>query len=190
MAKKIIITLYKSELIYDVQNKVHLTARSRAHAQGPALTANMQVNDAEEEQNRILRSLGDAFNRMLSRLSPYYCSIPEQKQAPSPCPSEQACGPKAPDEVYLADNIMMGAGKNREFTVPLTMPDNFNEVFTGAVTSSLHGYLVNTAVAEWFLLVSPADAAIYGQAAELEIERARVSLHARIKPLKREVGVF
>jgi hypothetical protein len=189
MAKRIIITLYKSELLYDVKNKVHLTARSRAHAQEAMQTANMQVNDEEEETNQMLRSLGDAYAKILPKLSPYYQSIPEQKQAPEPCPLKK-CESAAPDEIYLADNILMERGRNREFTIPLTMPDNFNEAFIGSVTASFHSSLVNTAIAEWFTLVSPADAAAYYEFAERDMEKARMALHARIKPLKRGLGVF
>lgn len=189
MAKRVVITLYKSELLYDIKNKVHLLARSRAHAQEAAQTANMQVNDEEAETNQMMRSLGDAFAKILAKLSPYYCSIPEQKQAPAPCPFRQ-CSSAPGDDIYMADNILTEPGRNREFTIPLTMPDNFNETFIGTATASLHSSLVSTAIAEWFSLASPSDASLYYELADRDMEKARIALHARIKPIKRGGSVF
>ena len=56
MAKKTIaITLYMSELIYDVQNKTYLTGRSRTNGTNHEEVANMQANDDDENANQILR---------------------------------------------------------------------------------------------------------------------------------------
>ncbi len=65
MAKKTItITLYMSELIYDVQNKTYLTGRSRSTGKNHEEVAHMQANDDDENANQIARSIGNAFANM------------------------------------------------------------------------------------------------------------------------------
>ena len=72
MAKKAIkITLYMSELIYDVQNKTYLTGRSRQTGTNHEEVANMQANDDDENLNQVLRSIGNAFANIKTKLSEY-----------------------------------------------------------------------------------------------------------------------
>lgn len=188
MAKKIIITLWKSELTYDIRNKVHLIARSREGALEASQTANMQLNEAEEEENQMLRSLGDAYSNMLAKLSPYFCPIVEQREASCGCHHHHHH--RTPDRVFIADNVQLEEENNKEFTVPLTMPDNFNEGCISDITAALHKFLVNSVIAEWFLVASPADAGAYLTLAEGDMGRARHGLHSRIKPVRRSLGVF
>ena len=56
MAKKeLVITLVKTELVYEVQNKTHLTGVSRFAGDNFEQVANMQMGDDEEHKNQILR---------------------------------------------------------------------------------------------------------------------------------------
>ena len=72
MAKKTItITLYMSELIYDVYDKTYLTGRSRLDGTNHEKVANMQANDDDENSNQIVRSIGNAFANLKTKLSEY-----------------------------------------------------------------------------------------------------------------------
>ena len=58
MAKQnVSITLYVSEMLYDIQNKTYLTGRSRQNGQNHEEVANMMASDDEENGNQVLRSL-------------------------------------------------------------------------------------------------------------------------------------
>ena len=192
MAKRIIITLYKTELLYDVQNKTYLAARSRDIAEDPAKAANMTVNGAEPESNQIMRSLGNAFSVLLTKLSPYFLPVAVDKDKAACAYSLKARldSDGRPDDVYIADNQLMSQDNNKEFTIPLKMPDNFNEAFIGAITAGLHAYLVSIVVAEWFTLYNPQQAEFYYAQADQKLEEARAYLHARVWPIKRPGSVF
>ena len=72
MAKKeLVITLVKTELVYEVQNKTHLTGISRDNGNNFEQVANMQMGDDEEHKNQILRSLGDAYRELKTKMSNY-----------------------------------------------------------------------------------------------------------------------
>lgn len=66
------VTLYISELIYDVQNKASLTGRSRLlPGQNDEQVAHMQASDDEEDANQILRSIQNAFALLKNKLAEY-----------------------------------------------------------------------------------------------------------------------
>ena len=75
MAKQTItITLYMSELVFDVQNKTYLTGRSRTNGENFEQVANMQADDEEENSKQILRSIGNAYGSLMAKLSEYVVS--------------------------------------------------------------------------------------------------------------------
>ncbi len=61
MRKQVKITLALKELIYDVQNKTYLTARSRKADGNDEMVANMMASDDEENANQVLRSIQNAI---------------------------------------------------------------------------------------------------------------------------------
>ena len=67
--KKITITLYMSELVYDVQNKTYLTGRSRKSGNNDEEVANMQANDDDEDANQVIRSIQSAYGTLKTKLS-------------------------------------------------------------------------------------------------------------------------
>ena len=74
MKKDISIKLYASELIYDVQNKTYLTGRSRQKGNNHEEVANMQANDDEENENQVVRSIGNAWASLKTQLSEFLVS--------------------------------------------------------------------------------------------------------------------
>lgn len=192
MAKRIFITLYKTELLYDVQNKTYLTARSRDNGQDPSITANMQANNGESEANQLMRSLGNAFSLLLPKLSPYLCNVVEVKEnAAGKCSCKYRTEiDTSPDDIYVTDNKLVEQADNNEFSIPLKMPDNFNDGFIGAITTALHEYMVSIATAEWFTLSNPQEAVLYYEQANIKLSEAKNYLHARIMPVKRPLSAF
>ena len=163
MAKKTIaITLYMSELIYDVQNKTYLTGRSRKNGTNHEEVANMQANDDDENANQILRSIGNAFANLKTKLSEY---INEH-------------GTSTNDkQLSRTDNI----------TLSLKMPPNYNNASNDTIRTALHQYLVNSAIGDWFTITNKNDASDYITLAAANLEQLREAVNKRIRPIRTNV---
>jgi hypothetical protein len=158
MARQTItITLYKSELIYDVQNKTYLTGRSRQTGGNHEEVANMQANDDDENANQILRSLGNAFATLKTKLSEYL-----------------------EESGTSANDILMNADGN--IVIALKVPSNFNPAANGTVSAALHQYIVNTAIGDWFTITNKNDAADYIALAGANLEQIREAVNKRVRP--------
>ncbi len=161
--KSIAITLYMSELIYDIQNKTFLTGRSRQDGDNHEKVANMQANDDDENINQVLRSIGEAFSQLKTKLSEYIIS-------------EQTTG----------NNVQIDGETN--LTVGLTMPSNYNQATVDTVSAGLHQYIVNSSVADWFTITNKDDAADYIAKAGLNIQQVREAINKRVRPQRPEVN--
>ena len=163
MAKKTItITLYMSELIYDVQNKTYLTGRSRSTGKNHEEVAHMQANDDDENANQIARSIGNAFANMKTQLSEFI----------------QSAG-------TTANNQLISQTTN--LSVELVMPSNFNQAVNDTVSTAMHQYLVNYAIGDWFTITNKNDAGDYVALAAANIEEIRNAINKRVRPTRTSV---
>lgn len=163
MAKKVIaITLYMSELIYDVQNKTYLTGRSRQTGTNHEEVANMQANDDDENANQIMRSIGNAFANLKTKLSEY---INENGTSTN-------------------DKQISSTGN---LTLSLNMPPNYNNASNDAISTALHQYLVNCAIGDWFTITNKNDASDYITLAAANLEQLREALNKRMRPTRTNV---
>lgn len=160
MKKELHITLYMSELIYDVKNKTSLTGHSRYNGSNPEETANMQVNDDEDNVNQIARSIGSAFSVLKTKLSEYLS-----------------------EDGTTSDNEQISSEDN--LTLTLLLPSNFNFSAKDTVTSCLHTYIVNSAIGEWFVITNKADADTYIATANASIDMLREALNKRVRPVRK-----
>ena len=163
MAKKqISITLYMSELIYDVQNKTYLTGRSRQTGTNHEEVANMQANDDDENANQIMRSIGNAFANLKTKLSEY---INENGTSTN-------------------DKQLSSTGN---LTLSLNMPPNYNNASNDTISTALHQYLVNCAIGDWFTITNKNDASDYITLAAANLEQLREALNKRMRPTRTNV---
>jgi len=163
MAKKVIaITLYMSELIYDVQNKTYLTGRSRQTGTNHEEVANMQANDDDENANQIMRSIGNAFANLKTKLSEY---INENGTSTN-------------------DKQISSTGN---LTLSLNMPPNYNNASNDTISTALHQYLVNCAIGDWFTITNKNDASDYITLAAANLEQLREALNKRMRPTRTNV---
>ena len=163
MAKKIIsITLYMSELIYDVQNKTYLTGRSRQTGTNHEEVANMQANDDDENANQIMRSIGNAFANLKTKLSEY---INETGTSTN-------------------DKQLSSTGN---LTLSLNMPPNYNNASNDTISTALHQYLVNSAIGDWFTITNKNDASDYITLAAANLEQLREAANKRMRPTRTNV---
>lgn len=163
MAKKVIaITLYMSELIYDVQNKTYLTGRSRQTGTNHEEVANMQANDDDENANQIMRSIGNAFANLKTKLSEY---INESGTSTN-------------------DKQISSTGN---LTLSLNMPTNYNNASNDTISTALHQYLVNSAIGDWFTITNKNDASDYITLAAANLEQLREAVNKRMRPTRTNV---
>lgn len=161
MAKKeLTITLIKSELIYEVQNKTYLTGKSRETGENFEQVANMQMNDDEEHQNQILRSLGDAYRELKTKLSTYLAGAGAR-----------------------STNLQDSEVGNYELL--LNMPGNFNQAVADGISVACHKYMVNTAICDWFIITNPNEAKNYADLASIAIQSIRESINKRTVPTRK-----
>ena len=161
MAKKSIkITLYMSEMIYDVQNKTYLKGRSKTEIDATR-KAYMQANDDDENLNQVLRSIGGAYGSLKAELSE---NIVEQASS--------------------GNNIQMD---QENIVVMMSMPSNFNEAAVEVISTGMHKYIVNTAIAEWFDLTSPDDSKNYANLAVENMREVHEGFNKRVRPERPEV---
>lgn len=161
MKKEISIKLYASELIYDVQNKTYLTGRSRSDGKNHEQVANMQANDDEENENQVVRSIGNAWADIKMRLSEYIVSA-------------QTSG----------NNAQIDKDTNLEVT--LKMPSNYNQATVDTISTALHQFIVNTAIADWFTITNKTDAKDYLDMAIANIAEIREAINKRVRPTRPE----
>ena len=160
MAKQTItITLYMSELVFDVQNKTYLTGRSRTNGENFEQVANMQADDEEENSKQILRSIGNAYGSLMAKLSEYVVS-----------------------DKTTATNLITDQEAN--LTIALQMPGSYNKAANEAVVAAVHQYIVNTAIAEWFVITNKSDAVEYANLAAVNITQLREALNKRVRPAR------
>lgn len=151
------ITLYKSELLYDVENKTYLTGRSRSNGTNHEEVANMQASEDDENRNQILRSFTNALGNLRTKLSEYLSLT-----------------------TTSSDDALMSDDDN--ISLALSMPSNYNKNTVDAITGALHQYFVNTAVGDWFAITNKADAADYVAQAAANLEALREALNKRSRP--------
>lgn len=160
MARKdLTITLYMSELIYDFQNKAFLTGRSRIAADMDSEAAsNIQASDDEEDKNQALRSIQNAYSQLLVELS-------ESVRTGS--------GTTASNELIDGDT---------NITINLSIPSNYPLALKDALTSSIHDYIINKALMDWFVITNPNEAKTYSELSVTAIKNLHETFNRRERP--------
>lgn len=159
MAKKAIaVRLYMPEIIYDVQNKTYLTGRSRDNGNNAEAVANMQADNEAENASQVMRSIGNAYAAMKNVLAEYI--------------SES--GTTTDNE--LADDA--------DITVMLMMPSNYNSTVNSTISAAMHQYIVNTAIADWFMMTNKTDASDYLAASAANLSQINEAIQKRVRPTK------
>lgn len=163
MAKQnVTITLKMSELMYDIENKTHLTARSRQTGDNYRDVAHMQVSDNENETDQVLTSIGHAWSLLLSKLHEYV--VDRESDGVNELPSV-----------------------NDDLSVVLALPMNFNLTAVETLTRALHGYVVHKSIADWLEMTDKADAADHLQQALTMMQQVFESINRRKRPVREDL---
>lgn len=181
--KSLSITLYLSEILYDIRNKAFLTGRSRETADNQAQISWSQLSGDEPEMGQIMRSVESALAVVQTKLAPYLEEITRERiwrEHHPPCMPH----PEEPIELSAEDDVLMPSEENA-ITMKLLMPDNYNQAFVPVLSSSIHNFIVAAVLGEWFVISHPNEAKAYLQWAEGESANIKACLEKRIKPLRR-----
>ncbi len=158
MAKKQIpITLRLDDIMYDIRNKTYVVGRSKDTGENPEQVAGIQADDEPESLNQILRSIGTAFASVRMQLSKYIDTV-------------QTSGDNAQFE------------GDSDLDLVLNLPDNFDETAIDVLSSSMHNYIVNTAIAGWFSLTNQEEMEKYVKLARSNNIQMMKALHTRKRP--------
>ena len=218
MAKKtIMLTLYVSELVYDIQNKTYLTGRSRRTGANHEEVANMQANDDDENANQILRSIQNTFGTLKTKLTEwlnddgttssdelmavtephveYYRATVDgtgvhwdaTEDSSAESVSKGAVA-KLPTDGVSSGDVYTVVNAGSTLQVELNMPSNYNNSTRDAISAALHQFIVNTAIGDWFTITDKADASDYFALATNNLETIREAANKRIRPQRQVVS--
>ena len=164
MAKNLTITLHMSELMYDFQNKAFLTGRSRrSDGKDAEFASNMQASDDDEDSNQTLRSIQTAYSQLLVELSE---------------------GLYGKTDATASNKLL----ENSDISIVLSVPSNFNLGVRDAVSVSMHDYIVNKALMDWFLITDKDDAKDYGDLAAVSLRNLHNTFNRRERPTRKVVS--
>lgn len=158
--KTVTATIVMSELLYDIMNETYLRGRTIQNSDNYKEVASMFASLDDENQDKILRSVKRAFTNVKTELSEYL--------------SESG---------LTTDNRLISS--ESDLIISLTMPNNFNEAATTGIAESVHDYIRNTAVADWYLVTNKSDAQDYYALATSSLESVRKSVSKRSRPMRR-----
>lgn len=159
MAKTLTITLYMSELLYDFRNKAFLTGRSRkADGKDAEFASNMQASDDDSDKNQVLRSIQNAYSQLLVELS-------ESVRTDS--------GTTASNELIDGDT---------NITINLSLLSNYPLALKDALTSSIHDYIINKALMDWFIITNPNESKTYSELSVVAIKNLHEIINRRERP--------
>lgn len=123
----------------------------------------MQANDDDENANQIMRSIGNAFANLKTKLSEY---INETGTSTN-------------------DKQLSSTGN---LTLSLNMPPNYNNASNDTISTALHQYLVNSAIGDWFTITNKNDASDYITLAAANLEQLREAVNKRVRPTRTNVS--
>lgn len=164
-AKTATINLKVKELIFDVRNKAFLTGQSR-EADGTAnfeAASSIKASDDDDNIYQIKRSIATAFGSLKNIVGEYLN-----------------------ESGTTASNLLSEAidDEDKDLTLALNMPGNFNPSAVEAISTNAHAYIVDLALADWFTITAPTMAEGYVAHSTVCVDTIKRSLHKRSRPEK------
>lgn len=155
------VELEVKEIIYDIQNKAFLTGQAReAGGINYEAASNMQVSDDEENSYQIRRSLSTSLAVLKSILSEHLTNESDNSNN------------KLDDDIDNDGKIILA----------FEMPSNYNKSSVDSLGKSIHSYLVDKSLADWFAINSTSDSAIYLDRSLVDLDNVKRALCKRSRP--------
>lgn len=156
------ITLYRSEIDYDIGMITHVVA-NRALAAGATFEQAYNYSNTDDfngEANLVMRFEESAINELIAALGRY---LPE---------------------TIISSNNSLSIAEVESFDFPFVLPDTFNLSFVRPLRSAMHDYVVNRTLFEWFKNSKPDEAVNYRDLYEDALGKTVVYLNKRTKPVR------
>lgn len=163
--KTITITQQVKELVYDIQNKAYLTGVSR-EADGSKnydAASNMQASDDAESIYQIRRSLTNAFAALKCQLGEFLVDGNTESN----------------------DLINNEIDNNSTLVLEFNLPNNYNLASIDSLGNSIHAYLVDAALSEWFAITNKEDEETYARHLLVSLENVKRALYKRSRPTRK-----
>ena len=189
---QVVISESISELIYDIENVTHITGRSADQGTNPEQVANMQANGDESELNQMLRSIGNAFSYIKTKMSEYLSDTGTTAnngllEATTPEPNTGADKDTKPylDPHGVATSDMTLAKQiDNVLKITLSMPPNYNQSANDSISNSVHQYMVNRSLGDWYKETFPNNAKAYYHLSMQNIVEIREAVSKRVRPTR------
>lgn len=153
MAKKTIKLYIKlAEILYDVANKTYLANRTNMEGEKFIEAANAVVDNSEESENEILRSIQSTIGLLSTHLGKYINNSP-----------------------LSLDN------ERKAYIIVFYVPNNFNNATNVFISSSIHDYIVNYCIGNWYLKTNKEEAASYHKMASGLLSQIYEAMSKRIR---------
>ena len=162
--KNLTVTQEVKELMYDIMNKSYLTGKAREAetTKNYESASNMQASEDNENSYQLKRSLANAFAGLKSLLGEY---LDEEATTSNDL---------IPDEI---DN-------DGQLVLAFKLPSNYNDASADSLGNSIHAYLVDIALAEWFAITNKEDAEFYKAHSAVSLNNAKRALYKRSRPVR------
>lgn len=189
---QVVISESISELIYDIENVTHITGRSADQGTNPEQVANMQANGDESELNQMLRSIGNAFSYIKTKMSEYLSDTGTTAnngliEATTPEPNTGADKDTKPyldpDGAATSDKTLAKQIDN-VLKITLNMPPNYNQSANDSIANSVHQYMVNKSLGDWYKETFPNNAKAYYELAMQNVVEIREAISKRTRPTR------
>ncbi|MBQ8051646.1 MAG: hypothetical protein IJ197_08775 [Bacteroidaceae bacterium] len=158
MASEKNITLYVNEIMYDISNKAYLTGRSKGDASAKAVH-DMQVTENPNIAKPVVRFVLEAYSSLKGVMAEWVT----------------VTGAVVADNTPLVSNSL---------DVTINVPDNFHDSMLKGVADSMHSYIVDKALADWFSITNKEDAELYANKATNDIAKLKEALFKRKRPIR------
>ncbi|MCH5225072.1 MAG: hypothetical protein J1D77_03695 [Muribaculaceae bacterium] len=157
--KKVTATIKMSYLLYDIMNETFLRGRTLQNRENHKEIASMFASEDGENRDKILRSIKKAWGEVQSELADYL--------------NENGSN---------TNNRLTESDATTDLVLNLEMPSNFNEAATMGLGQSVHDYIKNITIAEWYIVTNKGDADDYLGMAERSLGSIRVNSSKRARP--------
>ncbi len=180
MKKTIYLTLYLSEIVYDIMLQAHIVSDSLTADDTAEQSATIDDTDGDN-RNQILRSIGTAYSSLCGQLSEHLAE--DNSEADNLLLKETS---------DVAKTLCFGTdGKQAKtanvatrFTIALRVPSNFNTAVADALAANLHECIVDNALASWLTLHNSAVAQSFATEAQNAALQIKMLLAKRVRPTR------
>ncbi len=180
MKKTIYLTLYLSEIVYDIMLQAHIMSDSLTADDTAEQSAKIDETDGDN-RNQLLRSIGTAYSTLRGQLSEYLAE--DNSEADNILLNETNDVAKT---LCFGTNGKQAKEANiaTRFTIALRVPSNFNTAVTDALAASLHECIVDNALTSWLTLHNSAAAQTFATEAQNAAQQIQMLLAKRVRPTR------